>query len=60
MREKVAAVESNGVAELRAAGMEVITDVDRTKFQEALAPAYDEYAKRFGKEKIEQIRNYAP
>ena len=60
MRDKVAAVEANGVAELRAAGMEVITDVDRTKFQEALEPAYAEYSKKFGKDKIDQIRNYAP
>ena len=42
-------VEANGVAELRSAGMEVITDVDRTKFQEALEPAYAEYSKKFGK-----------
>ncbi|EWY39362.1 C4-dicarboxylate ABC transporter substrate-binding protein [Skermanella stibiiresistens SB22] len=60
MREKVAAVEATGVAELRAAGMEVITDVDRSKFQEALQPAYAEYAKKFGKENIERIRDYAP
>jgi TRAP-type C4-dicarboxylate transport system substrate-binding protein len=60
MRDKVAAVEANGVAELRAAGMEVITDVDRAKFQEALEPAYAEYSKKFGKDKIDQIRNYAP
>jgi TRAP-type transport system periplasmic protein len=60
MRDKVAAVEANGVAELRSAGMEVITDVDRTKFQEALEPAYAEYSKKFGKDKIDQIRNYAP
>ena len=60
MREKVAAVESNGVEELRKAGMEVITDVDRTKFQQALEPAYAEYSKRFGKENIDRIRNYTP
>jgi TRAP-type C4-dicarboxylate transport system substrate-binding protein len=40
--------------------MEVITDVDRTKFQAALEPAYAEYSKKFGKDKIDQIRNYAP
>jgi tripartite ATP-independent transporter DctP family solute receptor len=60
MREEVAAVEANGVEELRAAGMQVITDVDRAKFQEALEPVYAEYAKKFGKDKIDQIRNYAP
>jgi TRAP-type C4-dicarboxylate transport system substrate-binding protein len=60
MREKVAAVEANGVAELQAAGMQVVTDVDRAKFQEALEPAYAEYSKKFGKDKIDQIRNYKP
>ena len=40
--------------------MEVITDVDRAKFQQALEPAYAEYSKRFGKETIDRIRNYAP
>ncbi|UEM01943.1 TRAP transporter substrate-binding protein [Skermanella rosea] len=60
MREKVAAVEATGVEELRKAGMEVITDVDRAKFQQALEPAYAEYSKRFGKETIDRIRNYAP
>jgi tripartite ATP-independent transporter DctP family solute receptor len=58
MREKVAAVEATGVDELRAAGMQVITDVDRLKFQDALMPAYTEYAKKFGKDNIERIRNF--
>ena len=58
MREKVAAVEATGVDELRAAGMQVITDVDRQKFQDALMPAYAEYAKKFGKDNIERIRNF--
>lgn len=56
-RAYVAEVEKTGVDELRKAGMQVITDVDRAKFQQALAPAYEEYAKRFGKENIDRIRN---
>jgi tripartite ATP-independent transporter DctP family solute receptor len=56
-RDYVAQTEATGVEELRKGGMQVVTDVDRTKFQQALAPAYEEYAKRFGKETIERIRS---
>jgi tripartite ATP-independent transporter DctP family solute receptor len=57
-REFVAEVERTGVDQLRAEGMQVVTDVDRAKFQEALAPAYEEYSRKFGKENIDRIRNY--
>jgi len=50
--------ERNGVAELRAHGMQVIEDVDKTKFQAVLAPTFQEFAKRFGQENIDRIRNY--
>ncbi|WP_207482212.1 TRAP transporter substrate-binding protein [Arenibaculum pallidiluteum] len=57
-REFVAKVEQSGVDELRAAGMQVVSDVDRAQFQQALAPAYEDYAKRFGKENLDRIRNF--
>lgn len=57
-RDFVAEVERTGVDQLREEGMTVITDVDKAKFQEALAPAYEEYAQKFGKENIDRIRNY--
>lgn len=57
MRKRVNEIEASGVAELRAEGVTVIENVDKTAFQAALAPAYAEYAKRFGADKIERIRN---
>jgi hypothetical protein len=35
-----------------------VTELDRGKFEEALKPAFAEYAKKFGQEKIDEIRNY--
>lgn len=58
MRKKVQEAEESGINELKSQGVNVITTVDKAKFQEALKPAYAEYSKRFGAEKIEQIRNF--
>ncbi|NYZ12330.1 TRAP transporter substrate-binding protein DctP [Azospirillum sp. RWY-5-1] len=58
MREKARSDAANGVEELRKRGMTVVTDIDRAAFQEALKPAYEQYAKKFGQEKIDEIRNY--
>jgi tripartite ATP-independent transporter DctP family solute receptor len=60
MRKRVNEVESSGIDELKAQGVVVVMQVDKAKFQEALAPAYVEYAKRFGKEPIDRIRNFTP
>jgi tripartite ATP-independent transporter DctP family solute receptor len=56
-RQKVAADEAVGVDTLRKAGMTVNTNPDKAKFQAALAPAYVEYARRFGQANIDRIRN---
>jgi TRAP-type C4-dicarboxylate transport system substrate-binding protein len=37
--------------------MEVVTNVDRKSFEEAVAPVYPEYAKKFGKELLDGIKN---
>ncbi len=58
MRKKAFDDAENGVAELRKQGMEVVTDLDRKAFEEALKPAFAEYARRFGQDKIDEIRNY--
>ena len=57
-RARVSADEESGVDELRKRGMEVVTDVDRSKFQAALAPAFDAYAREFGAAAIQKIRDY--
>ncbi|HET8725906.1 MAG TPA: TRAP transporter substrate-binding protein [Alphaproteobacteria bacterium] len=58
MRDKAFEDAQNGVAELKSRGMEVVSDVDRAAFEEALAPAFAQYAERFGKDRIDEIRNY--
>ncbi len=58
MRDKAEADAASGVEELRRQGMEVVTQVDPAAFQEALKPAYAQYAKTFGQERIDAIRNY--
>jgi tripartite ATP-independent transporter DctP family solute receptor len=50
--------ERKAVADLRAKGMVVADHVDKAKFQAQLAPVYAEFAKRFGQDRIDRIRNY--
>jgi tripartite ATP-independent transporter DctP family solute receptor len=50
--------ERKAVADLRAKGMAVVDNVDKTKFQTALAPVYVDFGKRFGQDNIDRIRNY--
>jgi TRAP-type C4-dicarboxylate transport system substrate-binding protein len=57
-RAEVARVEQNGIETLRSQGMQVVTDVDRAKFEAALKPAFDDYAKKFGQANLDRIRNY--
>jgi TRAP-type transport system periplasmic protein len=56
MRKRVNEIETSGVAELKAQGVQVVDTVDKAAFQQALTPAYAEYAKRFGADNIERIR----
>ena len=39
-------------------GMTVADHVDKARFQAQLAPVYADFAKRFGQENIDRIRNY--
>lgn len=56
MREKAAADARDGVAQLEQQGMTVVSEVDRAAFEEALAPVFAEFAKKFGQDKIDAIR----
>jgi tripartite ATP-independent transporter DctP family solute receptor len=56
-RQKVAADEASGIETLKKAGMQVVENVDKARFQQVLAPAYGEYAKRFGQAAIDRIKN---
>jgi tripartite ATP-independent transporter DctP family solute receptor len=57
-RGRVDEDERKAVADLRSKGMQVVETVDKTKFQTAVAPAYAEFAKRFGQANIDRIRNF--
>jgi TRAP-type C4-dicarboxylate transport system substrate-binding protein len=50
--------EKKAVADLRAKGMVVVENVDKSKFQATLAPVYLDFGKRFGQENIDRIKNY--
>jgi tripartite ATP-independent transporter DctP family solute receptor len=57
-RDRVDADEKSAVADLRAKGMQVVEQVDKTKYQAALAPVFKDFEKQFGKANLDQIRNY--
>ena len=57
-RARVDEDDAKGVADLRAKGMVVIDNVDKTKFVAALAPVNADFEKQFGKANLDKIRNY--
>ncbi len=57
-RARVAEDDTKGVTELRGKGMNVVENVDKTKFVAALTPVYAEFDKQFGKAEIDKIRNF--
>jgi tripartite ATP-independent transporter DctP family solute receptor len=56
-RLRVDSDEKMAVADLRAKGMTVVDQVDKTRYQTALAPVYADFEKQFGKANLERIRN---
>jgi len=57
LREYMKQADAKGVEQMRKEGMQVIENIDKQKFQVALKPAYDEYAKKYGQANIDAIRN---
>ena len=57
-RQEVEKIEQNGIAQLRAAGMEVTEGIDKSKFQDGMKAAYAQYSKQFGEETIRRIRDF--
>jgi TRAP-type transport system periplasmic protein len=55
-RARVDEDDAKGVVELRAKGMQVVENVDKSKFINLLAPVYAEFDKQFGKANIDRIR----
>ncbi len=58
-RARVQELERVGIEQLRAAGMQIrtLSGAEKAGFQNALAPAYADYARRFGQANIDAIRN---
>jgi tripartite ATP-independent transporter DctP family solute receptor len=55
-RARVDADEARAVADLRNKGMQIVDQVDKSKFQAALAPANADFEKQFGKANLDKIR----
>lgn len=47
--------EAKMLAELEQKGMVIVKDIDKAAWQKSMQPAFDEFAKQFGKDKIEAI-----
>lgn len=58
-RKRVEQQEAEGIEELKKAGMQIraLSTDEKASFQKAMAPAYTEFAKRFGQANIDAIRN---
>jgi tripartite ATP-independent transporter DctP family solute receptor len=57
-RARVDEDDAKGVAELRSKGMQVVENVDKSKYVAALTAVNAEFEKQFGKANIDKIRNY--
>jgi len=57
-RARVDEDEKKAVADLRSKGMNVVENLDKTKFQATLTPTYAEFGKKFGQDNIDKIRNF--
>jgi TRAP-type C4-dicarboxylate transport system substrate-binding protein len=55
-RKKVNDDEANGIAQLRKDGMQVVEKVDGESFRKAVAPAFANFAKEFGADRIAAIQ----
>ena len=49
--------EEDKLKEMESKGMVVVRDVDKAAWQKAMQPAYEEFAKQFGKDKMDAIIN---
>ncbi|MCM2340670.1 TRAP transporter substrate-binding protein [Rhodoferax sp.] len=56
-RDRVDADDAMGVTYLRGKGMNVVENLDKSKFVATLAPVYAEFEKEFGKDNMDKIRN---
>ena len=55
-RKRVNDDEANGIAQLKRDGMQVVEKVDGESFRKAVMPAYANFAKEFGADRIAAIQ----
>ncbi|MGQ7246061.1 TRAP transporter substrate-binding protein [Halomonas sp. V046] len=55
-RAMVSRLETEGVEELKAKGMTVVEDIDKSQFQQAVEPSYSVYTDEYGSEMLDRIR----
>jgi tripartite ATP-independent transporter DctP family solute receptor len=56
-RKFAAEAEANGIAFLQQQGMQIVTDIDKAKFIDAMAPTMPGFEQKFGRDVIDAIRN---
>jgi TRAP-type transport system periplasmic protein len=54
-RKFVDEVEKKGLEEIKSHGVQVVTEVDKAAFRTALAPAYKQFASKFGQKSMDEI-----
>jgi len=59
-RARVDEDEANAISAMRAEGMEIVEDVDREAFVEALTSVNSGFETEFGAEEIARIRDFQP
>ncbi len=55
-RKFAAEAEANAIALLQKEGLQVIADIDKAKFIDAMAPAMPSFEQKFGRDTIDSIR----
>jgi len=56
-RSAVSTMEKEGIELIKAAGVQVVENVDKKEFSDAIAPTYKKYSVKYGAALIEQIQN---
>ncbi|MEI7429622.1 MAG: TRAP transporter substrate-binding protein [Betaproteobacteria bacterium] len=57
-RDRVDLDEKNAVADLTKKGMQIVTNVDKAKYQAVLGPVFLDFEKQFGKANLDRIKEY--
>jgi len=55
-RTEIERIEQQGIALMQEEGLQVVSDIDKSAFEKALKPAYEQYAQQFGQDAIDRIR----